>query len=197
MSNFDHRGGRRVRRSAEQWAEAIAAQKRCGLRVAAFCDREDLDVSSFYRWRRRLGNSPGLLPGPRHGPCPGRRPSSVPGSFVRVQVAGESPSSRPVAGAHPQPPSPLTVAGVHPPSSPSPAGAGPRPSPAATLKDGGGAARCVDGRASPTEVNMPDACPVVVRFVDGVELRVGRELLGEVVAMLRRAAPGKGGGESC
>lgn len=63
--------------------------------------------------------------------------------------------------------------------------------------DGVGVSPCVDGRALPTHVNIADACPVVVRFVDGVELRVGRELLGEVVALLRRPASEEGSGGSC
>ena len=63
--------------------------------------------------------------------------------------------------------------------------------------DSGGVAPCVDGHNAPTQVNIADACPVVVRFVDGVELRVGRELLGEVVALLRRPTPGEGGEGSC
>ena len=63
--------------------------------------------------------------------------------------------------------------------------------------DGGGVSPCDTGRDAPIQVNIPDACPVVVRFVDGVELRVGRELLGELVALLRRPTPGEGGEGSC
>ena len=37
------------------WAGAIERQACSGLPVGAFCRREGLSASSFYRWRRRLG----------------------------------------------------------------------------------------------------------------------------------------------
>jgi transposase-like protein len=37
------------------WAATIGRHGRSGLSVDAFCRREDVSPSSFYRWRRRLG----------------------------------------------------------------------------------------------------------------------------------------------
>jgi hypothetical protein len=37
------------------WRGRIAGQRRSGLSIAAFCDREGFSTASFYQWRRRLG----------------------------------------------------------------------------------------------------------------------------------------------
>ena len=42
------------RRGAEVWRSLVAGQARSGLRVAAYCARESITVSSFRRWRRLL-----------------------------------------------------------------------------------------------------------------------------------------------
>lgn len=37
------------------WRGRLARQRRSGLSIAAFCDREGFSSASFYQWRRRLG----------------------------------------------------------------------------------------------------------------------------------------------
>lgn len=39
------------------WRERLKRYEGCGLTVEAFCRREGVSPSSFYRWKRRLGNS--------------------------------------------------------------------------------------------------------------------------------------------
>jgi hypothetical protein len=41
-------------RIAERWRTAFAMWRSSGLSVAAFCRSRDLNVSSFYRWRKIL-----------------------------------------------------------------------------------------------------------------------------------------------
>lgn len=36
------------------WRDAVAAWRRCGVSVRAFCRRRDLPEASFYFWRRTL-----------------------------------------------------------------------------------------------------------------------------------------------
>ena len=40
-----------------RWQELIAEQSRSDLSIAAFCRENDVSQASFYRWRRRLGES--------------------------------------------------------------------------------------------------------------------------------------------
>ena len=46
----------RTRRTASQWTEILRRFESSGLDSRAFCRREDLALSSFQRWRRRLGS---------------------------------------------------------------------------------------------------------------------------------------------
>jgi len=39
------------------WRQRLKRYEGCGLTVEAFCRREGVSPSSFYRWKRRLGNS--------------------------------------------------------------------------------------------------------------------------------------------
>lgn len=56
--------------SADQWREWIAAQRRSGQTVEAFCKSVKVSTQSFYRWRTKLGDSkpvadaasPGFIP---------------------------------------------------------------------------------------------------------------------------------------
>ena len=41
-------------RIAERWRTVFAAWRSAGLSVAAFCRSHDLNLSSFYRWRKIL-----------------------------------------------------------------------------------------------------------------------------------------------
>jgi transposase-like protein len=111
------RAARRVRRSAEQWADLIDAQSTSGRSIAVFCREHGLSASSFYHWRRQLEASAGSE----------RR------RFVRLRMSAA---------------------------------------------DEGSARRS-------TEAGGSDRDAVVVRFIDGVELRIRVERLGEVLALLR------------
>lgn len=52
---IDHAvGGRRVRRSADDWRQIIERQRASGLTQSAFCEREGLAVASFCKWLARL-----------------------------------------------------------------------------------------------------------------------------------------------
>jgi transposase-like protein len=44
-------GGARERWSAEKFAAVLAAQRSSGLSVQAYCRREGINLSTFYRWR--------------------------------------------------------------------------------------------------------------------------------------------------
>jgi len=69
----DHR--RRVRRSAEDWSSLIASQAGSGVSIASFCRGRGLAVSSFYHWRRRLGD--------------GRGAGAAGPGFVRLKLAAD------------------------------------------------------------------------------------------------------------
>jgi transposase-like protein len=47
-------GKRRERWSAEKFSAMARAQRDSGLSVQAYCRREAINVSSFYRWRDRV-----------------------------------------------------------------------------------------------------------------------------------------------
>jgi len=118
------RAARRVRRSAEQWADLIEAQSTSGRSIAVFCREHGLSANSFYRWRRRLEAS-ASAGSERH-------------RFVRLRMsaADDRPTQR------------------------------------------------------STEAGGSDRDAVVVWFIDGVELHVGGERLGEVLALLRAGSMG-------
>lgn len=44
----------RRRLTAQVWRELLARQRSSGLTVAAFCRQEDVAMSTFFAWRRRL-----------------------------------------------------------------------------------------------------------------------------------------------
>lgn len=46
---------RRARRSAAEWRQVLSRFVGSGLAVEAFCNREGISDTSFYRWRSRLG----------------------------------------------------------------------------------------------------------------------------------------------
>ena len=47
---------RRKRRSEAEWAEILRRFESSGLASRSFCRREGVALSSFQRWRRRLGS---------------------------------------------------------------------------------------------------------------------------------------------
>ena len=49
---------RRPRRGEKQWAEIFGRFESSELGSREFCRREGLALSSFQRWRRRLGSTP-------------------------------------------------------------------------------------------------------------------------------------------
>ena len=46
----------RVRRGEKQWIEILRRFESSGIDTREFCRREDVALSSFQRWRRRLGS---------------------------------------------------------------------------------------------------------------------------------------------
>lgn len=46
-----------IRRSREQWQSFIDEQQQSGLSQAEFCQKNNLALSSFYHWKRRLSES--------------------------------------------------------------------------------------------------------------------------------------------
>lgn len=52
-------GGQRRRLDPRSWREVMRRFGEAGTTVSAFCAREGLSTSSFYRWRERLGSSGG------------------------------------------------------------------------------------------------------------------------------------------
>jgi transposase-like protein len=55
MKVKSHGKTQKIRRSTEQWQAIILAYEQSGLTQDAFCTRESLAPSSFYKWRQRLG----------------------------------------------------------------------------------------------------------------------------------------------
>ncbi|MFW6218256.1 MAG: IS66 family insertion sequence element accessory protein TnpA [Verrucomicrobiota bacterium] len=50
----------RTRRGREEWKRRIDEQARSGLSAKRFCERESIELSSFYKWRSHLSTSEGL-----------------------------------------------------------------------------------------------------------------------------------------
>ena len=50
---------RRKQRSREEWGRVIGEQKGSGLAAVEFCRRKGIGISSFYHWKRRLGDACG------------------------------------------------------------------------------------------------------------------------------------------
>lgn len=63
-----------------QWRQWVAAWRRSGLSVAAFCARQGLAPPSFYAWRRELAQRDAARP-----------------AFVPVQVLTEVPATEALA----------------------------------------------------------------------------------------------------
>jgi transposase-like protein len=75
----------RAERGEAKWRGILRAQERSGLSVQAFCRKNKLAESTFYRWRRRPGVEQSLS----------RRSSrTASGAFVAVQVADGDSSGR-------------------------------------------------------------------------------------------------------
>ena len=49
------KGGGYTRRSVLQWERLLGEQASSGVSQRAFCDQRGLSHSSFYNWKRRLG----------------------------------------------------------------------------------------------------------------------------------------------
>ncbi len=67
MAETRKSGGRRQRRSAEEWREIFERRAASGLPIAAFCQREGIAHSSYARWRTQLsdaGRDVGPVPSP-------------------------------------------------------------------------------------------------------------------------------------
>ncbi len=47
----------RVRRSESEWKEIISKWEQSGLKARPFCRREQIELSSFLRWQRKLDGS--------------------------------------------------------------------------------------------------------------------------------------------
>jgi hypothetical protein len=54
MEKTTRAGGRRIRRSAEEWRELFARFEQSGQGREQFCAAHDLALSTFGRWRQRL-----------------------------------------------------------------------------------------------------------------------------------------------
>ena len=84
-------GQRRRRLDPRSWREVMLRFGESGTTVSAFCAREGLSTSSFYRWRERLGSSDDAAAAVR----PGRRselslPSTASGFIDLGRLAGPS-----------------------------------------------------------------------------------------------------------
>jgi transposase-like protein len=51
------------RRSEQTWRELVTRQVDSGVSVQAFCERERLNVNTFYGWRSKLGTRSALSSG--------------------------------------------------------------------------------------------------------------------------------------
>lgn len=75
----------RIRRSKNQWQELIDKQASSGLSQADFCKREQLALSTFTNWKRRLAG--------RVGPASSDEQESAPSPWIELgAVNGSVPS---------------------------------------------------------------------------------------------------------
>ncbi len=67
-----------------QWRERLERQEESGLTIEAFCEREGVSTSMFYRWRRHLQD-------PRRNSCDrtGGRAKQVKNAAATAEKAGE------------------------------------------------------------------------------------------------------------
>jgi hypothetical protein len=83
MSTTQHR----PRRSRAQWQTLIEQAEQSALSISDFCHAEDLSVSSFYQWRRRLAAKPD--PGAASVAC------ADPGTFIDVGALSDGAHDAP------------------------------------------------------------------------------------------------------
>ncbi len=68
------------------WRERLEQQRREGVRVSEFCQREKISQAAFYRWRKRiLGADPRQTPKPRFVPVK-VSDSSVTGQRIEIEL---------------------------------------------------------------------------------------------------------------
>lgn len=79
--------GQRVRWSAEKFLAVSRAQRASGLSVHAYCVREGINLSSFYRWRDRAGLER------RSARCVAVKSSSAEGEFIALPTLPMSPAA--------------------------------------------------------------------------------------------------------
>jgi len=72
------------------WREAVARQASSGLHVRAFCQQEQLTVSSFYAWRRTIWERDGQV----------KLASSFVPAVVTRDVTSEASFTLELAGGH-------------------------------------------------------------------------------------------------
>lgn len=85
---------RRCRLDARGWREVLKRFESAGITVSEFCAREDVCVSSFYRWRCQLGvhaHGPDAVTPARHTPA--AKPMAVQPAHARFIDLGSLGSS--------------------------------------------------------------------------------------------------------
>jgi putative transposase len=78
MSTTQHR----PRRSRAQWQTLIEQAEHSALSISEFCHAQDLSVSSFYQWRKRLAAEQGSVAG--------SAAAANPGTFIDLGALGNS-----------------------------------------------------------------------------------------------------------
>ena len=79
-----------------EWRERLKRQSESGLTVEAFCEKEGVSTSMFYRWQRHLQN-PSPEPTASEAVGTSHRPGKKRGGRPRRQQAEVAPATEPAA----------------------------------------------------------------------------------------------------
>ncbi len=80
-----------INRTTKQWQQIFEQHTASGLQIAAFCQQQKLNTSSFYAWRKRLANN-SLYSGVTDSPTPTDNSSN---DWVNIMPEQTLPSQSP------------------------------------------------------------------------------------------------------
>jgi len=54
---------KKIFRSKQQWQKLVLGQPTSGLSISQYCKNQNINLSNFYAWRKRLNSKESLKPG--------------------------------------------------------------------------------------------------------------------------------------